>query len=279
MRLKSSSISIASQWRARPSRHGFTLIELLVVIGIILLLMGIFYAGVKIVTAQAKERDTRTMLETCKTMFENYRSSTHLTITISPNVPNVPKGATWAFVLSNGAMGSQVWALGQESPLGLVTPQALDLGNPNRVLPRGRMPDALQNTEAIMQAMLTVPENQTIFNNLPQNKVIKDALTNVPLILDGWGNPIFFCPGGGMTAIWVDPVGNGNATQVVTSEGVKPNGYNPLLTTYVPLGSPISNQPFFVSAGPDEDLSNGHGWTTGSPITSSMNDDNIYSFK
>ena len=239
MRLKSSSISIASQWRARPSRHGFTLIELLVVIGIILLLMGIFYAGVKIVTAQAKERDTRTMLETCKTMFENYRSSTHLTITISPNVPNVPKGATWAFVLSNGAMGSQVWALGQESPLGLVTPQALDLGNPNRVLPRGRMPDALQNTEAIMQAMLTVPENQTIFNNLPQNKVIKD----------------------------------------VTSEGVKPNGYNPLLTTYVPLGSPISNQPFFVSAGPDEDLSNGHGWTTGSPITSSMNDDNIYSFK
>jgi hypothetical protein len=130
-----------------------------------------------------------------------------------------------------------------------------------------------------MQAMLTVPENQTILNNLPHGKLTKDALTNIPLILDGWGNPIFFSPGGGLIGVWVDPLDNSNLTQVVTSDGIKPNAYDPLNTTYVPTGASVSNQPFFISAGPDEDLSNGHGWVTGATVTSSMTDDNIYSFK
>jgi prepilin-type N-terminal cleavage/methylation domain-containing protein len=267
---------------------GFTLIELLVVIGIILLLIGLFYGGVKLVTAQAKERDTRTMLETCKTMFENYRQATHLAITgISAPVPNVPKGASsvttptgtvivMAFTVGNTATGSQIWDMGNEPTLGAVTSDSLGLSNANRTLPRGRLPDALQNTEVIMQAMLTLPENQTILNNLPPSKVGKDAATNIPLILDGWGNPIFFCPGGGLTAVWVDPAYG--QPEVITSDGVKGNGYDPTNTTYVPAGTPVPNQPFFVSAGPDGDCSNAHGWTSGTP-NSNQTDDNIYSFK
>jgi hypothetical protein len=215
------------------------------------------------------------MLEAYKTMFENYRNATHLTITPT----NAPKGTSRTFTVSNAAWGSQVWAMGQEGALTVVTPEFLQLNNPTRPLPRGQLPEALQNTEVIMQAMLTLPENQTIINNLPQNKVTKDALNNIPLILDGWGNPIFFCPGGGLTGIWVDPANSSNLTQVVTSDGVKPNGYNPMLTTYVPAGASVPNQPFFFSAGPDGDMSNGHGWTLGATVTSSMTDDNIYSFK
>jgi len=67
-----------SQPATRNHQRGFTLIELLVVIGIILVLIGLFFAGAKIVTAQAKERDTKTALETCKTMFANYVQATHL---------------------------------------------------------------------------------------------------------------------------------------------------------------------------------------------------------
>lgn len=291
MNLQTSAISIptkptAPPWDSPRSPRGFTLIELLVVIGIILLLIGLFVGGVKLVTAQAKERDTRTMLETCKTMFENYRQATRLAIIYDPTSSlSIPKGASSGLSVKMGfAVGnninstnfSQVWAIGQEPALGSVSPDSLQLTNPNRTLPRGKLPDALQNTETIMQAMLTLPQNQAIFNNLPPNKVVTDAVTNIPLILDGWGNPIFFCPGGGLTGVWLDP--SNNLTEVITSVGVQNNGYDPSNTKYVAVGGSVQNQPFFVSAGPDYDLSNAHGWTSGT-ANSNQTDDNIYSFK
>ena len=266
-----------------PLRTAFTMIELLVVIGIILILMGLFFAGAKLVTAQARERDTKTMLETCKTMFENYRQATKLYINPATNYP---KGSSIDALSAAGATGSLIWSTGQEQAPGLTSPGAPDdnmppnldpslkIYNPNE--PYVAYSTALKNTLVIMQAMLTIHENQTILNNLPASKVLKDPKTGVPLLLDAWGNVIIFVPGGGLTGVFVDPADNGGLTQVITSEQVQPNGWTPPSAVANPY------KPFFVSAGPDGDMSNAHGntWATATSSQQSlMTDDNIYSFQ
>ena len=249
----------------RRRRRAFTIIELLVVIGIILILIGLFFGGAKVITAQAKERDTKQILETCKSMFENYRQGTKLA--------RYPAG------ISFGPVGTvsttTTWYTAQESAIGSVTPDALGLSN------SGPMPASpsqiLTDTVLVFSALESLPENQTIIANLPASKKINITVgtATVALPLDGWGNPILFVPGGGLTNIFIDPVDNGNTTQVMTSTGVQANGYT------IAAGTISSSQPFFVSAGPDGDLSNAHGWTSASglPVTSSMTDDNLYSFQ
>jgi hypothetical protein len=151
---------------------------------------------------------------------------------------------------------------------------------------------AVLDTICVMYTLESIPENKTIINNLPANKILNVVFPNsttgvqmsVPLLLDGWGNPILFVPGGGFGlsvatpgpgVVWIDGVNYG----VVTSAGV----YTPATTpSYdaagLPTGSIIPNQPFFVSAGADGDFSNGHGWTSGTP-NANQTDDNVYSFK
>jgi prepilin-type N-terminal cleavage/methylation domain-containing protein len=274
------------------SPRGFTMIELLVVIGIILILIGLFFAGAKLVTAQAKQRDTKTMLETAKTMFENYKQATKLNVNLPLNVSQSPpvyyisiKGATVGQLEAtnslNAATGlsaaSLVWSEGQEQARNTLPNKLMSPDNCGILVPghsfSGGLDGSVRNTEVIMQAMLTVPENQTILNNLPASKRVMDVSTNIPLLLDGWGNVIIFCPGGGLTGVWVDP-SYGN-TAVITSEGVQPITYNP---NNLPAGTPINNKPFFASAGPDGDMTNSHSYSGGTP-TSDMTDDNIYSFQ
>jgi prepilin-type N-terminal cleavage/methylation domain-containing protein len=257
-------LNLAGQQISAPPRRrrsAFTLIELLVVIAIILILIGLFFAGAKIVTAQAKARDTKTMLETCKTMFENYKTATHLLRGVNSTPPPTFYPASH-------------WYTAQETALiGPATPEYLGLLPPPKA-PSGTSQQLLIDTSYLFYDLESLPENQTIIANLPASKRIsvylQDGTTQVTLPLDAWGNPIFFVPGGGLTGVWVDPADNGNATQIVTSQGVEPNGWTPPV-----VANP--GQPFFVSAGPDGDLSNAHGYTTGTP-NSSMTDDNIYSF-
>jgi hypothetical protein len=268
------------------------MIELLVVIGIILILMGLFFAGAKVVTAQAKARDTKSMLETAKTMFENYQQAGGLNVNVPYNNSPLQTGGgpvhTVAIKGANAAGGyvlsfvnqfgqssqsysqaaSLVWSEGEVQAPGSMTDIALQLTNPAH----GALHQTILNTEVVMQAMLTVPENQTIINNLPPSKIVRDAANGIPLLLDGWGNPILFVPGGGLMLVWVDP--SYGQSEVITSEGVmQPSTYNPGNSLV-----PLANKPFFVSAGPDGDLSNAHGNTSGTP-TSDMTDDNIYSFQ
>jgi type II secretory pathway pseudopilin PulG len=295
------------------------MIELLVVIGIILVLIGLFFAGAKIVTGQAKERDTRNMLEICKTMFENYRQATKLSrvmstyTTVSP--PATTTGPINLQVSNTGSVFTtpvatpQYWSLGQVSAPGIepvntypgtsITPDAIHLNDSNysnrpASLPYPRLPIAVADTELLMQAMLTIPENQTIFNNIPSNKVMKDAVTGIPLILDGWGNPILFCPAGGLAGVFNEPGDHGYYTVVVTSSAIQAYSWDP---TSLPPGTPLSNQPFFFSAGPDGDPANAHGQpykvtpappggaNLPTPPASNpnqyqdMSDDNIYSFQ
>jgi hypothetical protein len=61
----------------------------------------------------------------------------------------------------------------------------------------------------------------------------------------------------------------------MTSVSFQPNGWDPTATA----GTIYAGQPFFISAGPDGDISNSHGNPTLRPPTSDMTDDNIYSFQ
>ena len=275
------------------------MIELLVVIGIILILMGLFFGGAKIVTAQAKARDTKTMLETAKTMFANYKQATDLSVNVPGNLSpaqsnaNGPastiaiKGASLYLNLLPGSVGtssmsyvqaaSLVWSEGQEPAFaGSLAPDAVGVTNSTHTF--ASLPQIVQNTEVIMQAMLTIPENQTIITNLPASKIVKDSVTGVTLLLDGWGNIICFCPGGGLTGVYVDPVDANpvDSTQVITSEGVQPYGYPAGGFT---AGTPVANEPFFLSAGPDGDPSNAHNASGNYDSTLNQSDDNIYSFQ
>ena len=262
-------------------RSGFTLIELLVVIGIILLLIGLFYGGVKLVTAQAKERQTRTMLETCKTMFENYRQATHLSRT--PAIPVSRAGVVWCNLSGPGSIPQQFWTLCQiDAPDANHIPNA-SLGSHTYNLPNPTTMDpALLDTICVMYTLESIPENKTIINNLPATEVLNVFFTStmaptanqqmsVALLLDAWGNPILFVPGGGFGyhapnnnsgsfpysvpgVVYLDGVNYG----VVTSSGVVStttplvNSNPPVyVSTYnaatPPAGMIIANQPFSVS--------------------------------
>jgi type II secretory pathway pseudopilin PulG len=264
----SSNFKIGNRQSAINGRDAhataFTLIELLVVIGIILILIGLFFAGAKIVTAQAKQRDTQTALETCKTMFENYKQATHLTryptgISFGPNA--VPTATT------------TTWYTAQEyPPVGAFSS------------PPSMSSTLMQDTAIIMYAIEAIPENQKIITNLPPNKIVTVTVTiptptgsatpsitvNVPLILDGWGNPILFVPGGGLGVnvanglVWLDGVNVG----IITSVGPITSTSTPYNLGAYPPAVPLNNQPFFVSAGPDGDFDN----------SSTQTDDNVYSF-
>ncbi len=253
--------SASQQVSAGHRRTAFTLIELLVVIGIILILIGLFFAGAKVVTAQAKQRDTQTALETCKTMFENYKQATHLNryptgISFGPNA--LPSATT------------TTWYTAQEVP---------------PVGPPSMSATLMQDTAIIMYAIEAIPENQKIITSLPPNKIVTVTATiptsttnatppitaNVPLVLDGWGNPILFVPGGGLGEnvasglVWLDGVNVG----IITSVGPITATSTPYkLSSYPPANTPLNNQPFFVSAGPDGDFDN----------SSTQTDDNVYSF-
>jgi prepilin-type N-terminal cleavage/methylation domain-containing protein len=285
LRVKSRTSLLATRnSQLATSSRGFTLVELLVVIGIILILIGLFFAGAKIVTAQAKERDTRTALETCKTMFANYQQATHLS-RLPPGIATYV-GSPWAI-----APGYS-WTTSQEPvPTGVLTPNP-----PTNV-------QIVMDTALVMYAIEAIPDNQKIINNLPASKVTNVSIliqgspgagpgspplnVSVPLILDGYGNPIMFVPGGGLgissppsagptSLVWLDGANAG----IITSTGPITTSSNPyILTKYTPATLTLANQPFFVSAGPDGSLDNSHPNPTNPSDTSASTDDNIYSFK
>ncbi len=295
------------KWVSRPARgprsashnqppisnrrnSAFTLLELLVVIGIILVLIGLFFAGAKIVTTQAKARDTKTALETCKMMLDNYRQATHLSRPVPQMLAPGPIGVTVINPSNNaGSISgtSLFWTVGEEA-----VPTTALSGDAITPATLAGQPPAVLNTICVMAVLVTLPENRTIINNLPATKVLNVTLPSgqvIPLIRDGYGNPILFVPGGGIGnysangALWLNASTAGYG--IVTANGnitptAPPSPY--LLSTYdanmLPNNATWTGQPFFVSAGPDGDVSNSHGNTSGTP-TSDMTDDNIYSFQ
>jgi hypothetical protein len=103
-----------------------------------------------------------------------------------------------------------------------------------------------------------------------------------PLILDAWGNPIIFVPATGLINVYTGagtpdatvatlpppvafiPAGLRSLPPITSPEGQNDPNYGPPVQNVFPGVKP-PGRPFFVSAGPDGDLSTG--------------DDNLYSFE
>jgi prepilin-type N-terminal cleavage/methylation domain-containing protein len=128
----------------------------------------------------------------------------------------------------------------------------------------------------IMTKLAVLPGNSASLSKLPSNEVTTVApvsgsytasyptatitLMNPnppPVVLDGWGNPILFCPGSGIVTNVNPAVTVGGLTNVYLNTTT---GSSQGATT---ITSP-DGRPFWVSAGPDGDFARG--------------DDNIYSF-
>jgi hypothetical protein len=233
-------------------------------------------------------------------MFENYKQATHLSRPPPPGSGTVvtPPGSslqtTFSTSNASGTLASALfWTAGEEAAPGALSSDA-------SAYTGGSYPQAVTNTAFVMYALESIADNQKIITNLPPSKIINVTISlengqvvSVPLIRDGWGNPILFVPGGGLGAtpgnganqvlspgvVWLDGLTYGikTSTGVITSTSTNPTflQYDAANTTYFPIGS--ASQPFFVSAGPDGDVSNAHGNTSTTP-TSDMTDDNVYSF-
>jgi hypothetical protein len=139
---------------------------------------------------------------------------------------------------------------------------------------------AVARTARVMGRLLGVSANQTSMSQLStsaQMTVADDPSNNtgaggqpagphedestMPLLVDGWGNPIIFVPKGGLSGVGVtDPTG-GNPSQLRT------------------VASP-NNRPFWASAGPDGSFGvlPGKDGTYGTADDEPAGEDNLYSF-
>jgi prepilin-type N-terminal cleavage/methylation domain-containing protein len=217
--------------RRGASAQGFTLIELLVVIGIIALLAAMFIIGLNHVTAGNKVKSTRTSLETLKTLLTNYQEATHFG-KLPPNQTNA------AYV----AAPSLYWTTGTEIAAGYTGSTQLT------------------DTQNVMLMLESLPENKTLLANLPNGTTTSVTVSGVSVIMvnDAWGNPILFVPGGGLQDVYV----NQQLSTILASR-------REIGTATGTVAAGDSDQPFFVSGGPDGDISN----------STVKDDDNLYSFE
>lgn len=134
---------------------------MLVVIGIIIILIGLLLPTVRVLSQQAKTRQTHVMLLNAAAMLRELNQSNHLATLPTFTGPITAPGNV-------GADGSD------------------------------RNGAAVQTTRAVMNALLALPANKTAFGQLPSDSWQNDGTG--PVLLDGWGNPIIFVPAKGMNA-------------------------------------------------------------------------------
>ncbi len=251
--------------RGDRQRGGFTVLELLLVIGIIILLVTLFFIGFKHVANSNRVQDTKSTLQTAATLFGNYDQATHLT-KVPGWLTNFESAATMPTAMSVESL------------------QLLVASHP---VP----PQIVIDTETVMATLTGIPDNQKIVGSLPQAKtVVELARTGDPtgttysaMLQDSWGNPIFFVFANGLAGV----TSSGGDTYNSSTQYQRGNRviYQGRIYTWInqtsgnstpPITSPYSDanwgglcspdlRPFWVSAGPDGDLSKG--------------DDNVYSFE
>jgi prepilin-type N-terminal cleavage/methylation domain-containing protein len=233
-------------------RRGFTIIELLLVIGIMLVLISMFFVGLTYVTGTLRARDTHTTLETAKAMFSEYQQSTHLN-----RAPPGFSSSYWTSTETLPLPSASKWALGPLTPPTTTGPAPYAWTTTSLGI----------DTAYVMYALEQMPANQAIINSLPASKkltvpnptmpAIAANLPSVTFLLDSWGNPILFVPSGGLANVRF-----GGQTSTVTGQSAV--GTTAVNGSAITITSPDS-RPFFVSGGPDGDVSQG--------------DDNVYSFQ
>lgn len=300
----------------------------MVAISIIVVLVVMLFGAYGYVTRNAKARDTRVDLQMAATMLSNYEQATQYQrpppALFSKYWTGSSANHTAAFTDNFTTLTIPFWTGGYtgsgepipsspNSNLSAATIQAdIQGGTP--------LPQTVIDTLCVMVALQSLPDNQTILNNLPTGRtmMIPVSLSNggttfqAPLLLDAWGNPILFVPNDGMYGITTNLDPNyppaaattySAGSQIIFARDLLPSPPNPATNTmtfynYInpapsnspssppnPSGSPgfvvfgngnpfdpnwggfcaPNQRPFWVSGGPDGDISKG--------------DDNIYSFE
>ena len=233
-------------------RTAFTLIELLIVIGIITLLISIALYGFGVVGGSMKGKITGAQLDNSRNLLQTFTDTT----TIDKLLPTPPVAtghwAAGANATSDNAKSCVVSAL--NAPL-LLQDTARVVAR-LRSVPSNRASLEKMSTDRVRAQgynALTVTYNDQ--DGVAQTATLPASTADQPslVLLDGTGQPIYFVPGGGLANVNVGYHGN--------------NADRTLATSYDQVNQIIRSPehlPFWVSPGPDGDL------TTG--------DDNVYSF-
>ncbi len=206
-------------------RSGFTMIEILTVIGIILILIGMLFVGLRFVGNQAKEKSTKITLGNLQSMMSTYDTQ------------------------GRGMMAKLNQAFYDKASGGTAAPLALPANaNVSEAAATSRYAAFVGWTQTpAMSLILSVSENRAAMGKLTTATLKPSGAITAPtnILLDGWSNPIIFVPAAGLDGVTYDS--RGGATQTVTSAGVAASG------GAIPAGA----RPFFASAGPDGDFSKG----------------------
>ena len=249
----------------RVRRGAFTMIEILIVIGVLAVLSTIVLLGMRHITGQSKEQQTRVSMQNLRNMLAEYNARTRMkaprewyawdqsqsiqfvktdTSPFNSPDPNVNPACDFWRVPYRAPLQPPP-PNGNGVALPIAAPGSVEKGQTDRA---GR---AVQNTALASLVLVGIPENRTAlqsFNDKLMQPETDDTATladerEARIPLDAWSNPILLVPGSGLSNVTV-------GGQVMTQA-------NPIRAQ--------DNQPFWASAGPDGDFQKG--------------DDNIYSFE
>jgi len=251
-----------------PRHRGFTLLEILIAVAIIAILIGMAFVGMRAMGRGASENDTRVRLGTARALLNDFLDATKGGTGKRPQPQgwdyNDFDGSTPFIVLPGdvapNGKGLNFWTLPSYQDTNLNN--AREEGEP--IVPlvapgpysatAANEPYQYYNTRVAQRLIQSIPAVKAQLNSMPSNVIETTAAppppgfrptANAKHLLDAWGNPILFVPGGGLM-------------------GVRREGYSAVNDINNPIKSP-DERPFWASAGPDGNFAEG--------------DDNLYSFE
>jgi len=241
----------------RERRKSFTLIEILSVIAIIAVLVGILVFGIKHIGNTARVRTTHVAMQNLQNMLAERQMAGGL-----QDVNQIFTAQAWT---TAGQPAGKLGISGDASTLTAALAQGA-----NAIEAQNQ----LGATLLVMNKLKAIPANAKMLAALPADATklvgVQVAGTNpptaiqAPVMLDGWGHPILYVPGGGLVGIFV------------TGDSGKPQAKS--------ISSP-DGRGFWVSAGADGyfGLNPGSNGVVGNPPPDAddvaAGDDNIYSFE
>jgi prepilin-type N-terminal cleavage/methylation domain-containing protein len=268
--------------------RAFTLIEVLTVVGIIAILVTLVVLGVGHISKVGREKSTHITMGNLKNLMAEYeltvggftRQPPYMWFTNGTTPPTMAID-----IWKDGIPGNAIAIEPVYAPRNVTIAMAFPLAANS---PRYAS-DAVANTQLVMGMLSQVPKNKTVLSQFPSSQFM-EAVPAVPsplsrteltvgagraaappVVLDGWGNPIIFCPAGGLSgqgastaanpdSMWIGgKPGDPSAKAIVWKAG------GALAANEIPPIQSPDHRPFWASAGPD-----------GNFCTA---DDNIYSFE